>query len=166
MRFVRSFVLLGSLGCVQCVWAGVINLMPPDAIGYPAPGLAQNNGFSAGRGVVFTMSSNTTLASVGTYLDLSKVELSFAILESLPGGYWMQLDSGSRSITSTQPEWIDFAISPLLLTQGQTYQITFAFMGEPTRYFFTTTRTFRLPAGHSRVLTAHWPGTHPIPSCL
>ena len=100
-----------------------------------------NDGYSGGRGDVFSMQQNTTIDSVGLYHDLTNTLLSFNVAQvtsttgQVTTGQTV-LRSGSATVSTNGLQWIDFPIVPLTLLQGNNYHIEFSFPTSGNQNFF------------------------------
>lgn len=128
-RFVLRFVAITliSAGTGQAK-AGYVRFVPPnDSTGFWYTN-SHDNG-PIGRGVVFQMSADTTIDSVGTVPDVMGGQRSLQITDVTSLG--PELRTGQtilRSVSTgsfTNPKWINFPIAPLLLQKGHDYHIEF-----------------------------------------
>ena len=100
-----------------------------------------NDGYNAGRGIVFNTTANTTLSSVGIFQDLTNVVLNYDVAQVTTTNGQVDtgeiiLRSGSRTVTTSGLQFIDFSFANLLLAAGKNYQIEFTFNGASNQNFF------------------------------
>lgn len=77
LSLTASFLVAGALS----VAAATVEFKPPnDPIGQVAT-TNRNDGWSIGRGIGLTVSSDQTINSVGLFQDLTNIALSFSIHE-------------------------------------------------------------------------------------
>jgi hypothetical protein len=135
-------VLVACLGLLTPAWAGTVNLFPPPT---DPTGLVYtsntNDAYSSGRGMVFEALASMTITSVGIYQDLTGIGLNFNVAEVLVLDGDVRtgqtiLRSGSRTVTTSGLEFVDFGFSPLTLSSGGYYHIEFAFDGNSNQNFF------------------------------
>ena len=121
--------------------AGTVAFIPPnDTIGSVFT-TNLNDAYNQGRGIVFAMTANTTIDSVGIYQDLTGVTLNYdvALVPTTSG----QVDSGetilrsgSTVATTSGLQFIDFSFAPLALQSGFDYHIEFSFSSASNQNFF------------------------------
>ncbi len=133
--------MISVLAFSGTAYAGVIEFVPPNDTTGAVYTTNSNDGWSAGRGVVFQMLDNVTINSIGVFQDLTNVNLSFELAQvnsasgSVTSGQTV-LASGSGLATTTGLEWVDFGISNLLLGAGNYYHLEFTFGGSSNQNFF------------------------------
>lgn len=138
MSFAMAAILLAATGQVQ---AATIAFVPPNDTLGGVFSTVTNDGYSDGRGVVFAMTDDVVIDSVGIFQNLRSINLSFQISKvtttsgNVASGEVI-LRSGSSTETTTTLEWIDFAITPLTLQNGMNYLIEFTFQGNSNQNFF------------------------------
>jgi hypothetical protein len=91
-----------------------------------------NDGYDTGRGILFQVTANETISSVGIYQDLTSIALSFQ-LEQVGGPI---LSSGGSTVTTTGLQWVDYNIAPVVLVPGFTYHLDFLHQGNGNQNFF------------------------------
>jgi hypothetical protein len=100
-----------------------------------------NDGWIDGRGIVFQMTSNETISSVGLFQDLTNELLSYSLFQTtgvtgdVTAGEILLL-SGSDTVTTSGLEWIDFIFAPIALTNGNSYHLVFSFAGNSNQNFY------------------------------
>lgn len=124
------------------------------------PGGNSNDGYSQGRGIVFTPDTNFDLRSVGTQLNVRGASVSFlvALAGSTGPGSIDQgtvLRSGIASVTTGGMELVNFVFdqNPVTLLAGQTYHVQFQFTGNPVQNLRYDTRT---SAGSADTVGQSW----------
>ncbi len=121
--------------------AGLIEFVPPNDTSGMVYSMNANDGWSGGRGVVFQVTDDVTIDSVGVFQDLSNINLEFELAQvfsasgAVTSGQTV-LASGSASTTTSGLEWIDFSIADLLLEAGNFYHLEFTFTGSSNQNFF------------------------------
>lgn len=99
-----------------------------------------NDGWTGGRGIGFTVTSQQTISSVGLYQDLSNKELYFGLYETNVWGSNIStvatLASGHSNVSTSGLGWIDYQFDPVTLVAGKNYWINFAFSGMGNQNFF------------------------------
>ena len=104
-----------------------------------------NDGYTDFRGVVFGMSADATIDSIGLYQDLTDISVTYRIWETpatignVRAGATL-LQTGSATFTTIGLSWIDFDITPRTLAAGHNYQIEFGFTGLSNQNFFYLNR--------------------------
>ncbi len=129
------------VGMAVQVQAAFLTFVPPNDQTGQVFTTNRNDGWSLGRGLVFSATQNVLIDSVGLYHDLSGNTLNFQIAQvnstsGLVTSGQTILRSGSSSVTTNGLEWIDFSVAPLLLTVGNNYHINFSFQGNGNQNFF------------------------------
>lgn len=140
-RWIAGFTMLVLLAGFTPVFGAMVEFVPPNDPTGSVFTVNSNDGYDDGRGVVFEMTSDQTISSVGIYHDLRAVSLSFEVAETIATSGQVTagqtiLRSGVDTITTAGLEWIDFAISPLLLQTGNSYHIEFTHSGIGVQNFF------------------------------
>lgn len=101
-----------------------------------------NDGYGGGRGVVFSPTSNFLLDSVALYQNLTNVtlnySLSLATAQTGEVGGGTVLSSGSKLVSTSGLEFIQFSFAPILLNAGTFYHLDFSFGGNSNQNFFFT----------------------------
>ena len=99
-----------------------------------------NDGWTGGRGIGFTVTSQQTISSVGLYQDLTNKELYFGLYETNVWGRSIAtvatLASGHSTVSTSGLDWIDYQFDPVTLVEGKNYWINFAFAGMGNQNFF------------------------------
>lgn len=119
--------------------AAPIAFVPPDD---PAGGeyWASNDSWSMGRGLIFSVSSRQSVSGVGLLHDLSAIDLSFGLYEiskdSVTLAKLNTLATGGSTVDTEGREWIDYALSGIVLETGKEYLLEFAFNGNPNSNFY------------------------------
>ncbi len=120
--------------------ATIIEFVPPNE---PTGGVlsANRNEYAAGRGIVFEAAENTQIDSVGIFVDLTGITLSFEVaqvptLTGFVAAGQTILRSGSALVTTAGLAWFDFGFSPLDLLAGEFYHIEFTHLGIGNQNFF------------------------------
>lgn len=120
--------------------AATVTFIPPSDLVGSVFSTNNNDGYTAGRGVVFAPTSAFTLSSVGIYHDLTNITLSYTVeaATALSGvtGPGTILRSGSTLVSTTGLEWIDFNFASLNLAAGTAYNVAFFFGGNANQNFF------------------------------
>lgn len=98
-----------------------------------------NDGYSGGRGTVFSLSTNVTLTGVALYQDLTNRVLNFTLQSATLAGSTVTpistLASGSRQVSTNGLEFIDFTTG-VNLTANTLYYLNFSFTGNSNQNFF------------------------------
>lgn len=121
--------------------AGLIEFIPPNDLAGQVYSTNSNDAWSSGRGFVFEMLSNESIDSLGIYHDLTNINLFYELSEvtsltgTLTSGQTV-LRSGNALTTTSGLNWIDFAISDLVLMAGSYYHLEFTFSGSGNQNFF------------------------------
>lgn len=110
--------------------AGVIAFVPPNDQTGQLTSTASNDGYSTGRGIVFTMTNDVTIDQVSVRQDLSSVTLRYEISSVLAAtgslnDYKIKLREGTKTVSTTGLEWISFDMDSLDLATGNHYHIEF-----------------------------------------
>jgi len=133
-KVMKKFLSSTLLICAICtsVSAATITFVPPNDTSGAISSTNSNDGYSTGRGILFTVDSATTVDSVGIYQDLTNVSLSFD-LEIFNG---TNLANGGSTVSTTGLEWIDYGGFEVNLSPGNTYHLEFTFTGNSNQNFF------------------------------
>lgn len=137
LSLTASFLVAGALS----VAAATVEFKPPnDPIGRVAT-TNRNDGWSVGRGIGLTVSSDQTINSVGLFQDLTNIALSFSIHEISVSSSdtftrGAALRSGGSTVTTQGLEWIDYSFANLTLSAGTNYLLDFVFSGDSNQNFF------------------------------
>ena len=121
--------------------AAFIPFIPPNDTVGSVFSTNSNDGYSNGRGIVFQMTANTVINSVGIFQDLTGITLNYKVAQittvvgQVDVGETI-LQSGSGTFTTSGLQFIDFGFSNLLLQSGNAYQIQFSFNGSSNQNFF------------------------------
>lgn len=120
--------------------AAPIAFVPPNE---PVGGVAttnDNDGYSGGRGIGFSVSALFEIHSVGVWHDLTNVALSYGLYEisALSGTFTKEaaLRSGSAVVSTSGLEWIDFSFAPVQLRPRVNYLIEFSHTAQGNQNFF------------------------------
>jgi hypothetical protein len=137
-KFLRLAILAG-LGLPLS--AITVNLFPPPNDPVGGVGSSGNDFWIAGRGVVFQALANMSIDSVGVYQNLTNQFLQFEVFQvtGVTGNVFagqVLLRNGSRVVTTSGLEFIDFAIAPLALAGGSFYEIEFLFNGPSNANYY------------------------------
>ena len=120
--------------------ATTIEFVPPNDTSGTVFTNNTNDGWSAGRGIGFNVTSETTINSIGVFQNLTNVALSYGIYEiSASTGVFSRtstLRSGGDTVSTSGLEWIDFGFADLILTPGNNYLLEFAFSAASNQNFF------------------------------
>ncbi len=147
IRFPATIALLASFLFVEAVTAvgasamDTIAFVPPNDPTGAVTSTDSNDAYLLGRGVVFEMVGNQFVEGVGIYHDLTDVELSYELAETLvvsgnvTAGQTV-LASGSQTVTTNGLEWIDFSFDGLSLVNGRSYHIEFTHSANGNQNFF------------------------------
>lgn len=100
-----------------------------------------NDAYSGGRGIVFQMSADTVIDSVGLFQNLTNITLNYEVAQVLTVSGQVDsvktvLRSGSGTFTTSGLEFIDFGFPALTLQAGNAYHIEFSFNGSANQNFF------------------------------
>jgi hypothetical protein len=94
-----------------------------------------NDGYAAGRGVMFRATANFLLSDVAIYQNLQGKQLTFSLINATAGGTLVW--SGSQMVTTQGLEFIHFAMpTAVTLNAGEMYYLDFAFEGPSLQNFF------------------------------
>lgn len=121
--------------------AATVNLFPPPNDPVGQVGSSGNDGWVAGRGVVFQALANMTIDSVGVYQNLTFQFLQYEVFQvtGVTGNVFagqVLLRNGSRVVTTNGLEFIDFAFAPLALANGSFYEIEFILNGPSNANYY------------------------------
>lgn len=139
MSMLRYFAVAAALAAASPAAAAVDFVPPSDTTGQVFSTNA-NDGYSSGRGVVFSPTSSFLLSSVGLYQDLTNVNLSFTLslatasTGQVNGG--TVLAGGNQTVTTSGLQFVDFSFAPILLNAGTFYFLDFSFTGSSNQNFF------------------------------
>ena len=139
------FVCAGlvALALSQSASAAYVAFVPPTDPTGQVWSSNSNDGYSSGRGMVFLMTDDVTIDTVGIYHDLTGITLQYELAETVTTSGLVTagqtvLRSGSGQVTTTGLEFIDFALAPLTLEAGKSYHLEFTFIGNGNQNFFHT----------------------------
>ena len=122
-------ILMLLLGIAPQGHATLIEFVPPNDPTGSVYTTNTNDGYAGGRGMVFEMTQDVSIYSLGIYHDLTNVDLSFEVAEATLGGGMVTignvLASGNNIVSTNGLEWIDFSFSPVDLMMGNTYHFEF-----------------------------------------
>lgn len=134
-----ALVLLTALA--SPIFAATITFVPPnDTVGSVFT-TNSNDGYAGDRGILFQLSGDTTIDSVGIFQDLTDVALTYYVYQTPSAstsdetGYSL-LQTGTSAITTSGLQWIDFGFAPLALTSGNSYYVAFSFTGNSNQNFY------------------------------
>ena len=118
-----------------------VNLFPPPNDPVGLVGSSGNDGWVAGRGVVFQALANMTIDSVGVYQNLTFQFLQYEVFQitGLTGNVFpgqVLLRNGARVVTTSGLEFVDFAFAPLALANGSFYEIEFILNGPSNANYY------------------------------
>lgn len=138
--------------CATVGNAAVIAFVPPNDVSGQVFSTNNNDGWSSGRGLVFQMTANKTINSIGLFEDLSGISLSYELarVTSATGLVTIGqtiLASGVATVTTTGLQWIDFGIANTLLSAGNSYHLQFIFSGNGNQNFFHDNRNVAFSQG-------------------
>jgi len=139
-----AYVIIYTASLSVNAGATVIVFAPPNnAGGYSGP---YNNGYTDGRGVVFTANETTTIDAVGILQNIESFNLSYSVSEVTATSEDIRsgdqvLRSGSSVVSTNGFEYVDFSFSPLLIEDGNSYHIEFTHSGIPVQNFFYSINT-------------------------
>jgi hypothetical protein len=134
-----SLALLTASFATLATAAPIAFVPPNDTVGIFTG--AGNDGWSIGRGIVFQMTDDETIDSVGVFQNLSGILLNFAFYQTtgvtgnVATGQTL-LRSGGATVTTAGLEWVDFSFAPLALTSGNSYHLVFSFDGNSSGNFY------------------------------
>ena len=138
-HFLKAVTAIAAFACSTAAVAQVEFVPPSDSVG-AVYSTDSNDGYSGGRGVVFSPTSNYLLDSVALYQDLTNTTLNFTLsLATASTGFvsgGTLLASGSQPTSTSGLEFIDFEFAPILLTTGTYYFLEFNFSGASNQNFF------------------------------
>ena len=141
LLFLKLALVLGLITLVGRADASVITFVPPNDVSGSVFTTNDNDGWDAGRGVVFTVLNDVTIDSIGLFNDFTGINLSYEIAQvpvtsgTLTLGQTV-LRSGSAVVSTNGLEWTDFGIAPLTLVSGNNYHIEFTFSGNANQNFY------------------------------
>ena len=100
-----------------------------------------NDLYSGGRGIVFEVTEDTEVSSVGVWFNVLDTEVSFELaqvtqLEGQVTAGQTVLASGSQTVSTNGLEWVDFNFTPITLTTGNFYHIEFTHNALALENFF------------------------------
>ncbi len=136
-----SFLFAVTAAGVGASTMDTIAFVPPNDPTGAVTSTNTNDGYILGRGVVFEMADSQFVKGVGIYHDLTGVELSYELAETLvvsgnvTAGQTI-LKSGSQTVTTNGLEWIDFSFDGFTLEAGKSYHIEFSHAGSGNQNFF------------------------------
>lgn len=121
--------------------AAIIEFVPPNDPTGHVFSTNSNDGWGAGRGVVFQATADGTFSSIGVYQDLPGVDLSYTLSQTTSATGDIStgetvLASGNAISTTNGLEWIDFPIGPVSYSAGNYYHIEFSFQANSNQNFF------------------------------
>ena len=141
VAFLAASLVVFSSFEVGATTTVTVEFVPPNDPSGAITSTNSNDGYFLGRGVVFEMSSDQTLSEVGILADLTNVDLSYEVAQTLvstgavtPGQ--TVLRSGSQTVTTNGLEWVDFSFPELVLEAGNSYHIEFSHAGSGNQNFF------------------------------
>lgn len=136
----KTTILLAA-ALVGSVFASPVTFVPPNDTTGHVFSTNSNDGYGTDRGIVFQLTGDTTLSSVGIFQDLTNIDLTYYVYQ-IPTitptdetGFNL-LQTGTSNVTTNGLEWIDFAFSTLSLTSGNNYYVAFSFTGSSNQNFF------------------------------
>lgn len=99
-----------------------------------------NVGWDNHRGIGFNVNATQTLSGVGAYLDLTNVDLNYAVYEISASkdvfSRTQLLASGGSTVSTNGLEWIDYQFNDVTLTAGKNYLVEFWFYDALNQGFF------------------------------
>ena len=145
MKLPTLFLVAGliALALSQGAFAAYVTFIPPTDVAGSVWSTNTNDAYSGGRGMVFLMTDDVTIDSVGIYHDLTGITLQYELAETLTTTGLVTtgqtvLRSGSGQITTAGLQFVDFAVAPLILEAGKSYHLEFTFSGNGNQNFFHT----------------------------
>ena len=141
MKHSLQFIAAAAFAvCSVASQAAAIAFVPPNDAAGRVWSTNSNDAWASGRGIGFTVAGNQTLSSVGLRQDLRGVNLGYGVYEisALSGSFSKNatLSSGSRSVTTSGLDWVDFSFADLTLSSSKNYLIEFSFSGNSQQNFF------------------------------
>ena len=135
-------VLAAIISCFSqpSSFAGIVTFIPPNDPDGATQNPNTNNGYSGGRGIVFSVSEQINVSQVGLYHDLTSTNIQFKLSQifSTTGSVndtRVVLRGGQRVVSTSGFEWIDFTFTPLTLESGQSFHIEFLHEGNANQHF-------------------------------
>lgn len=145
MKRPTLFLVVASIALAlsQSAFAVYVTFIPPTDPAGMVWTTNSNDGYSDGRGMVFLMTDDVMVDSVGIYHDLTGITLQYELAQTTVTSGQVTtgqtvLRSGSSPVTTAGLEFIDFAVAPLTLEAGQSYHLEFTFIGNGNQNFFHT----------------------------
>lgn len=119
--------------------AGIVTLIPPNDPNGAIQNPNTNNGYSGGRGVVFSVSEQVNISQVGLYHDLTSTNIRFKLSQifsttGLVNDFHVVHRDGQRTVSTSGFEWIDFTFTPLTLGSGQSFHLEFLHEGNANQH--------------------------------
>jgi len=137
-KLLRTTLLCTAFLLQGAVAAPIAFAPPNDPAG--AEYWPSNDSWWMGRGITFSVSTRQSLTSVGLLHDLSGIDLSFGLYEISQDGFTLKklntLASGGSTVDTNGREWIDYALSGVVLETGKEYLLEFAFDGDADSNFY------------------------------
>jgi hypothetical protein len=135
----KKLILAGLLllGSVVMANAGTIEFDPGNGSGQ-VWSTNWNDGYYEGRGMLFNMSRNVTIDSLGIYNDINNTNLFYEIASwnTNTNSIDSILRQGSLTASTNGLEWIDFNFTDLALFNGMTYHFNVKHSGFGEQNFF------------------------------
>ncbi len=140
LSLITSFLFVFELVAIGRGQAGVIAFVPPNDQTGRITSTSNNDGYSSGRGIVFTMTNDVTIDQVSLRHDLSSITLRYEISSVLAAtgslnDFKIKLREGIKTVSTNGLEWISFDMDSLSLTSGNHYHIEFFHSGVGNQNF-------------------------------
>jgi hypothetical protein len=137
-RLLGCVVLLAGSAC-----ADIINLFPPpnDPTGFTTSSNS-NDGWSLGRGMVFQMTGDVTVDSLGVLIDATNLAFTWEVSQVFDLTGYVGADgknvlaSGTSTASTNGLQFIDFAFAPVTLHAGNDYHLDISFTGVANQRFY------------------------------
>ncbi|MEW6761117.1 MAG: PEP-CTERM sorting domain-containing protein [Pseudomonadota bacterium] len=138
-NLLRTTLLCTSLFLGSAAQAAPITFVPPnDTAGFE--GMAINDSWSMGRGIIFGVSARQAINSIGFLHDLSGVDVSYGLYEISKDSVTLQklvtLASGGSNVSTNGRDWTDYGLAGVVLETGKEYLLEFAFTGDANSNFY------------------------------
>lgn len=153
----RTILVTLLVGTADITFGAQIPFIPPnDPVGHVVTTNA-NDGYAGGRGVVFSMLNDVAIDSVGIYLDVTGLVVSYSIAQvtsttgQVTSGETI-LDSGSAAVTTNGLQWVDFHLARRTLLNGEQTTLEFTFSGNANQNFFYNNNNVTFTTGDFQLL--------------
>ena len=135
MRFLAAALAAGVMLAGAPALADTVTFIPGSDGTGQVFSTNSNDGYAAGRGVMFRATANFLLSDVAIYQNLQGKQLTFSLINATAGGTLVW--SGSQMVTTEGLEFIHFALpTPVTLNAGEMYYLDFAFEGPSLQNFY------------------------------